>query len=291
MKRMDGFPGQQSYVIPEKILNIIRQSPICKDLHLTDIGYYPTASHHFRERSRGIEQTILIYSVEGSGKIIVGKKEIELPKDHFFIIPGGTPHAYAANLDDPWSIYWIHFTGTKAKHLAQPVLQPVPVQRTKISRISERLNLFNEIFYNLERGFSIEILEYANLCLSKLLATFTHLSQYRSFNEQLTKDPVNKSINYMLENINRKFKLEELAHAAGLSTSHFSRLFLSRTGHSPIDYFIQLKIQRSCKLLDKLSLTIADVARESGFDDQFYFSRQFRKVMNMSPSQYRKHNF
>ena len=91
----------------------------------------------------------------------------------------------------------------------------------------------------------------------------------------------------MLENINKKFKLEELASVVRLSMSHFSRLFLSRTGHSPIDYFIQLKIQHSCRLLDNSKLSIADIARESGFDDQFYFSRQFKRVMNMSPREYR----
>ncbi|HNW55438.1 MAG TPA: helix-turn-helix transcriptional regulator, partial [Bacteroidales bacterium] len=61
----------------------------------------------------------------------------------------------------------------------------------------------------------------------------------------------------------------------------------ARTGHSPIDYFIQPKIQRSCRYLDNTVLSIADVAREIGFDDQFYFSRQFRKVMSMSPREYR----
>jgi transcriptional regulator GlxA family with amidase domain len=91
----------------------------------------------------------------------------------------------------------------------------------------------------------------------------------------------------MLENISKKFSLEELAKNVSLSSSHFSRLFLSRTGHSPIDYFIQLKIQRACRLLDNSGWMIADVAREMGFEDQFYFSRQFRKVMSMSPREYR----
>ncbi|WP_159516943.1 AraC family transcriptional regulator [Sunxiuqinia indica] len=288
MKKQDGFPGQQSYVIPDRILELTRQSLICNDMYVTDIGYYPQARHHFRKRQTGINQTILIYNVDGIGEIVTEKNQITLLKDHFIIIPEGIPHTYSANERDPWSIYWIHFSGPKARHLAQPVLQPMPVIRTNTSRINERLNLFNEIFHNLRRGFSIEILEYVNLCLPRLIATFTHLPQYRSVNELFTHDPVSQSINFMLENINQKFKLEKLAKAVGLSKSHYSRLFLTRTGHSPIDYFIQLKIQRSCRLLDNNDLSIADVAREAGFEDQFYFSRQFRKVMNMSPTEYRK---
>lgn len=288
MKKKDGFPGEQSYVIPDRILKFMSQSPVCSDMYLTDIGYYPQARHHYRERRKGINQTILIYNVEGSGKIMTENSEITLLKDHFFIIPEGLPHAYSADKETPWSIYWIHFSGTKARYLVQPVLQPVPVIRTNTSRINERLNLFNEIFHNLRRGFSIEILEYVNLCLPRLIATFTHLSQYRSINEHFTQDPVSQSINFMLENIRKKLQLKELAQSVELSASHFSRLFLTRTGYSPIAYLIQLKIQHSCRLLDHTDLPVADVAREAGFEDQFYFSRQFRKVMNMSPTAYRK---
>lgn len=288
MKKQDGFPGQLSYVIPDRILQLIRKNPLCNDLYLTDIGYYPQARHHFRERKEGINQTILIYNVEGNGTISIAGQDVQLPADHFYIIPEGMPHAYAADMQNPWSIYWIHFTGEKAKHIAKPVLQQIPVIRNKTSRINNRLELFNELFHNLGRGYSMETLEYVNLCLPRLIASFTYLPQYRSLNEQFTKDPISLSINYMLENINRKFRLEELSGAVKLSASHFSKLFLSRTGHSPIDYFIQLKIQRSCRLLDNTDLSISDVAREMGFDDQFYFSRQFRKVMNMSPREYRK---
>ena len=287
-KKQDGFPGQLSYVIPDKILALVQKNPVCDDLYLTDIGYYPQASHHFREREQGVNQTILIYNVEGRGTIRVGGQIFQLAADHFFIIPPNLAHSYYANEENPWSIYWIHFEGRKARHLVGRVLQPVAVERSKTSRINERLALFDELFRNLERGFSIEILEYISLCLPRLLASFTHLEQYRIVNEQMTKDPVRQSINFMLENIKTKLKLADLSAVVNLSSSHFSRLFFARTGHSPIDYLIQLKIQRSCRLLDNTELTIAEIAREMGFDDQFYFSRQFRKVMNMSPRDYRR---
>ena len=288
MKKQDGFPGQQSYVIPERIIEKLKRSALCSDLYLTDVGYYPQARHHFRERPNGSEQTILIYNLEGSGNVILGNQKMHLPADHFFIIPDGIPHAYSADAANPWSIYWIHFAGPKAKHLGQPGLQAMPVPRTNNSRVSERMELFNELFYILERGFSFENLEYVSQSLPRLIASFTYLTQFRSINEQFSKDPVSQSINFMLENINRKYKLEELAIAVKLSASHYSRLFLNRTGHSPIDYFIQLKIQRACRLLDTDVRSIAEIAREIGFDDQFYFSRQFKKVMGLSPRDYRK---
>lgn len=288
MKKQDGFPGQLSYVIPDKILELVRSNPLIADLYITDIGYYPQARHHFRERKKGVPQTILIYNVHGKGVITARGIRQELPPDHFFVIPAHVPHAYSADNRDPWSIYWIHFAGARSRLFAGTALQPVPVERIPTSRITERIDLFNEIFRNLERGFSIETLEYTNLCLNYLLASFTHLRQFRLVKEGNEKDPVSQSINFMLGNLDRKLKLEEMAEEVRLSTSHFSRLFTERTGHSPLEYFTQLKIQRACRLLDNSDWSIAEVAREMGFEDQFYFSRLFRKVMNMAPREYRK---
>ena len=288
MKKKDGFPGQISFVIPERILALINTNPLIADLHITDIGYYPQARHHFRERPNGSDQFILIYCVGGQGEIRTKEALQAIGSDQFFIIPAGMPHSYRSDAQNPWSIYWIHFAGNKSDAYARFGGQVASIERTKTSRINDRIELFSEIFRNLDRGFSTETLEYVNQCLPHLLASFTHLSQFRLIKESGEKDIVAQSINFMLENLTKRLKLEDMAAETSLSASHFSRLFVNRTGHSPIDYFIQLKIQRACRLIDNSGWSIADVSREMGFDDQFYFSRVFRKVMGMSPNEYRK---
>jgi len=288
MKKEDGFPGQISFVIPERILAIVKENQLIAELHLTDIGYYPKARFHYRERPTGSEQMILIYCTEGQGEIRIGGTVHILSANQFFIISSKLPHAYRSDKNNPWSIYWIHFSGSKASQFTRFAGQSINTDSGTTSRINDRIDLFSEIFRNLDRGFSNETLEYVNLCLPHLLASFTHLSQFRLIKESGEKDPVAQSINFMLEQLTGKLKLAQIAAKTGLSASHYSRLFLNRTGHSPIDYFIQLKIQRACRLLDNPGQMIADVAREMGFDDQFYFSRVFRKVMGMSPGEYRK---
>lgn len=288
MRKQEGFPGQISYVMPEKILNLTKQNLLISDLYFTDIGYYPQARHHFRKRESGSSEFILIYNIAGRGWIKVGKSKIELPDAHFFIIPPNISHSYFADTENPWSIYWIHFSGTKACCFNNYSLQLFSVEKTMTSRINERLNLFSEIFRNLERGYSTEVLEYTNLCLHYLLTSFTHLNQYRILKEEYEKDPVSLSINYMLENLDKKIKIGEFSEKVQLSSSHYARLFRTRTGHSPVDYFIQLKIQRACQLLDTTSKSIAEIALITGFKDPFYFSRQFKKAMNISPRGYRK---
>ena len=55
----------------------------------------------------------------------------------------------------------------------------------------------------------------------------------------------------------------------------------------PIDYFLHLKMQKACQLLFSQDMKIKQVALQLGYEDQYYFSRIFKKYMGMSPEQYR----
>ncbi len=92
----------------------------------------------------------------------------------------------------------------------------------------------------------------------------------------------------MESNIQSTFKLNELAKHFEFSPSHFSKTFKLRTQYSPIDYFIHLKIQHACQLLVFSNMRIFEIGRELGYEDQFYFSRVFKKAMKVSPREYRE---
>jgi len=81
--------------------------------------------------------------------------------------------------------------------------------------------------------------------------------------------------------------LKEISDFSGLSTSHFSNLFHMKTGYSPVSYFLQLKVQQACHYLDFSDMKINQIAMTIGYDDPFYFSRFFSKIMGMSPTVYR----
>ena len=114
IKIKNGFQGERSLVMPEMILDLAEADPVLRTLHITDIGYYPHATYHYRERTESINQCVLIYCVKGSGHYSINGKQYEVKANQYFIMPAHTPHAYASNNDDPWTIYWIHFRGTLA---------------------------------------------------------------------------------------------------------------------------------------------------------------------------------
>lgn len=286
-KRKEGFAGEASVVLPDAIIKIIKDNPLVSSLFITDIGFYPHAQYHHIEREAGAAAHILIYVVEGSGVIELEGVKYRLDKNHFFIIPAKQQHRYWSDPKEVWSIYWLHFSGTNSKLFSKLFSDIQQISPSPIARIHDRIQLFNEIIEILQMGYSMDNIEYANLCLYQLLASFKYIDQYRAKN-LVKNDPIQKSIRFMRDHLHLSLELQTLAHEAGLSVSHYSALFKQKTRQSPIDYFIQLKIQYACQLIDLNNLSIRQVSEAIGYTDSFYFSRIFKKVMGVSPSEYRK---
>jgi AraC family transcriptional regulator, arabinose operon regulatory protein len=288
LHRADGFSGEMSIVLPAKILKKVQKNPVINEMYITDIGYYPNARYHYRSRQRGLDQHILIYAVDGEGAITVNNTVKLIKQNQFFIIPSFEPHEYGANEKDPWSIYWLHFRGEKFRNYFVNFANVTMIAPSEFSRIEYRINLFREIIYCLGMGFYKENVEYANLCFYHLLATFMYVPQFRYFSKQSPQDFIECIILYMKSNIEKQISLLDLSKEFKLSIPQLSKLFKQRTKHSPIDYLIQLKIQKACQLLDQTNLQIKSISTELGYDDPYYFSRMFKKVMSVSPKKYRE---
>lgn len=290
LKRKDGFSGERALVLPAAVVREMECEPVLSMLHITDIGYYPKAWNHFRERQEPISQYVFIYCTAGSGWFQVGGERYTVEKDQYFILPAHIPHGYGADEQNPWTIYWIHFKGKLAGEYARNCLKPTEVKPNIYSRIGERLELFEEIYRTLEMGYGRENLLYACSVFYHFLGSLRYLHQYRSAVKQDTEegDLVAAAIHYMKENVEKKLTLKQIAEHLGYSSSHFSALFHARTGYSPLNYFNQLKIQQACHLLDFSDMKINQICYKTGIDDCYYFSRLFTKIMGMSPREYKK---
>ncbi|MDV3106897.1 AraC family transcriptional regulator [Segatella copri] len=296
LKIKDGFKGERSLIMPEMILNLAKEDPVLRNLHITDIGYYPHATYHYRERTEPIDQCVLIYCVKGSGKYSINGKQYEVKANQYFILPAMTPHAYASNNNDPWTIYWIHFRGNLADYYAEGAEKPITVSPNLSSRIADRNNIFEDIFLTLSDGYTIENLRYTASMLHFYLGSLRYLPLYRKYhkkeqqNDKEIDTVINASLKFMEENIERQVTLQDISQYTGYSISHFSAIFKSHTGHSPLSYFNQLKIKKACELLDTTDMKINQISYKIGIDDSYYFSRLFTKTVGISPKKYREKN-
>ena len=89
----------------------------------------------------------------------------------------------------------------------------------------------------------------------------------------------------MTDNYSKNTSLRELAEFAHVSQSYLGSIFRSVTGRSPIDYLIEIRINRAKNLL-KDGYSVTDTSRLVGFNDIYYFSRMFKRNEGMSPSEY-----
>lgn len=288
----DGFSGERALVLPQMIIKMMEDDPLCSALHITDIGYYPKALHHFRERREPINQYVFIYCVEGAGRYRVGGNTYEVAANQYFILPAGEPHVYEADAENPWTIYWIHFKGRLAPYYIGNNVGPMEIRPQAHSRISDRIQMFEEIFSTLSDGYSNDNLHYASAIFHGFLGSLCYIQQYRKANNNAVDEAniVDVAIHYMKENIEKHLALQTISDYIGYSPSHFSALFKKQTGHAPLTYLNLLKIQQACLLLDETDMKINQICHKIGIDDSYYFSRLFSKIMGMSPRDYRMAN-
>ncbi|KDN55594.1 hypothetical protein FEM21_11960 [Flavobacterium seoulense] len=258
--------------------------PFFHNLFPDAIGYFPNAKHHNRSRKNGIQEYIFLYCLEGEGWIKINGKTIQLQPNSAFIIPQNTPHKYGSSLNDPWSIYWIHFSGNYAATLYNRFSTNAN-EAVKIAFDESRIKLLNEIIKLLENNLSDEKIEFIHFRLITFLSSLC----YSNTLDNTIEDKISDSISFMKANLNQTLSIEALANQAFYSVSRYSELFKQKTGSSPIQYFIQLKIHKSCEYLNFTNLNIKEICKEVGFDDPYYFSRMFKKQMGLSPMQYKKH--
>jgi AraC-like DNA-binding protein/quercetin dioxygenase-like cupin family protein len=286
----DGFSGQRQLVVPPASVKKMEEHVTGKDLHITEIGFYPKAEYHYRERPKGGAEHIFIYCTNGQGWVEINGKRKKVRENQFFIIPLGAPHSYGAADLNPWTIYWIHFKGEKSLPLAIPIIngEHNSIEINESSRVEERLRLFEEIYATLDGGFTIDNMLYAGLCLHHFLGTLIYVEQFRRTGiSNAGNDVVDLVVHYMRENMEKDVSISDLVKRSGYSTSQFNTIFRQRTGVSPKQFYTHLKIREACKYLNFTDMRINQLCYKVGIEDPFYFTRLFTQIMGCSPSEYR----
>ena len=292
LRLMDGFPGEIMVVVPRPVLRKARSHPLVRPLTPTDIGWFPSARYHYRERQSGAPEHILIFCAAGKGWLEVENGRYDVSANQALLIPKRLPHTYGAHNDDPWSIHWVHFIGAAGDYYVGQLKQDAYSLSIDASITASLEALFATCRDTFVANFLLQRMIYASQTLHHLLGLL--FFNNRAFSPLLRSSrfrSIDNTVSYLHENMSEQLTLNDMVAHSGLSKSHFIRLFKDQTGHSPMDYFIQLKMQHACMLLAYGQASVGQIGEELGYHDQYYFSRAFRKVIGMSPTMYRQSSY
>ncbi|MGB9781069.1 MAG: response regulator [Caldanaerobacter sp.] len=167
------------------------------------------------------------------------------------------------------------------------------------SKLIELVGIIKRSFYYyLEEGFFQEEVEYIEEILKigdvRELKVF-FMKMLREMVENI--DTINrkkwdgitlKIINFLEENFDKDISLEDVAREVNMSYHYFSKFFKERVGENFIDYLTNLRIKKAMELLKNSGLSIKEVSYKVGYSDPNYFSKIFKKVTGITPTDFRE---
>lgn len=284
----EGFPGQRSVVLPRDVVARARSHPLLRGFLPTDIGSFPKAAGHHRERAAGVDQAIFMYCAKGAGWCELAGRRHEVNAGDLLVVPPDAPHAYGAGALRPWTIAWFHAVGDQVRPLLDELGVTLENPVLFLGEAPQLLALFEEALAVLEHGYAPAQLLYASQTLAHLVGAMIWHRRENWRGQPDVRQKIARTVAYMKEHLGAPLQAPALAAMANLSLSHYSAMFRQQTGYAPIDYFIRLRMHRACQLLDTTSLSVKDIAARLGYDDPLYFSRVFKSVNAAAPTDYRQ---
>jgi AraC-like DNA-binding protein len=279
--------GSQRYVIPAFARGLLAADERSRDCYPEAMGFYAAAAGHAMQRSPGEhEDHLLLYCVQGRASLHVDGAEQLVSPGMIAVLPAGIPHAYQADSQEPWSLYWVHLGGQGMAAFLAPLLEGRRWRLLRPGLPPALLADWRGLLEMSSPGFEATALQLAAARLRQLLLHLAWLGQHSQ--QARSRLDVTGLQRFMQQHLDESLSLEQLAAVAGMEKFHFAKTFRRLVGQAPLQHFQHLRMARACEWLDAGEEGIAVIAQRLGYDDAPYFSRQFRQVIGMSPRAYRE---
>ncbi|MBE6359325.1 MAG: helix-turn-helix domain-containing protein [Lentisphaerae bacterium] len=221
---------------------------------------------------------------EGRGKLNVNGVEYEVNPGDCYLLPIYGQHIYASDPESPWVKHWFNFNGTlvsellRSYHLAGRVIFPRVFMAEQFADAINYLSL-----QDMDQRQSV----FAGI-ITRLLAEIS--DRCHTGNEDAVQVSPEAAVirEFLMQHIAAPSpSLAALARKIGRSEAQMLRIFHKEFGTSPIAYLLEKKLEQAQMMLLDTAFSIKEIAGKLGFEDEFYFSRIFRKKCGKSPREYR----
>lgn len=228
----------------------------------------------------------LILCLEGRGWVQVAGKRHEVKKGELVWVNCHHPHAYGCIVEQPWELYWIRVEGATLDRIARlldvsghPVHENLDVTAAALE--------FERVFHHMDGRRPSD----AAVCHAAVGEIISQLFSERLNDPRMLHPKVPPQIVKALEKMrlyyHESIRVQDLAETANMSESHFSRQFKAAIGTSPIDWLRKERINQAKRRLIESDDPIKEIARQVGYSDQFFFSKDFKKTTQLTPTEFR----
>lgn len=246
----------------------------CVPLH----HYGPAIRNHF----------LFHYIISGKGTLDTNEQMYELKPGQGFLLCPGQVSTYSADDKDPWVYTWVEFDGLRARECMtlaglseqQPIYTPAGT-----NSIPE---LMNALLDHAEDS-PLRLIGLGMVLLDEIVQNSK--TKISAGNRRLRDFYMKEAMSFIDANYQRDVSIEEIAQACGLNRSYFGRLFKETIGESPQHFLIHYRMNKAAELLKGSKISIAEVGRSVGYENQLHFSRAFKSVFGIPPMEYRRRNF
>jgi AraC-like DNA-binding protein len=205
---------------------------------------------------------------------------------HAFLLFPKIWHRYAPDSESGWHEHWIGFDGEIARRWLQRKLFSAKRPIVKINAEDTVLATFSRIMQSIRenRPALQQIMAGAT---DNLMGLIYSAQQAQPAQDAQYPNAIESAIARIHNEFARDLNMKLLARELGVGYSWFRHTFTAHTGLSPHQYLLEFRLVRARNLLAESEFSIKEIATQTGFEDEFYFSRLFRQKLNLSPSQWR----
>jgi AraC-like DNA-binding protein/mannose-6-phosphate isomerase-like protein (cupin superfamily) len=276
---------------PLSVRKVDRSQKISHEDDLTEIEHF----HDFTE---------IVFIIKGKGIQIIEEKEYQVSAGDVFVLQGNQKHYFKdAGAVEIVNVMYISKKGNplisdEVKKLeGYKALFILESQYRALHYFKNKLHLVRSDMAKLEIILNSMIAEQQNkyeghelILKNRLEELIVLLSRYYSrldATEAQSLIRIGKIIDFMEHHFVDKIYLDELSEKAFMSTRNFQRIFKKAVGSSPTNYLMQIRLQNARKLLRESDMPISNIAVHSGFGDDNYFIKCFKKEYTVTPIKFR----
>ena len=239
----------------------------------------------------------------GEGTIVLGDKEIPYDGGAFTVVPKNFPHTTNSKENSlcSWAWLFIDVEGFITKlykdnsRMAQKLISRIN-QRAHYSKnedrpeVAELIKLIIKCMDEKEE-FYLEEVKGLTRALLMQIARWNEKDETQEKNAILDDASIAlilPALNYIRKNFHESIRIEELADVCHISETHLRRIFQESMRMPPVEYINWVRIRAACKELRKTNASVSDIALHCGFTTISTFNRNFRKILGVSPQQWRR---